>query len=488
MISEYVREQKRYTQTELARIFHCSAEKSAPMIRRLKEFGVLKTVRASEIQRDMSDLMDEDIEVADVEDDSCKYYYVFTFVGVIMIGNIILKCCPKYLRTDENPISEMKQVLQVITKYSRFEEQAVNQFSGDAGNRNFNLLAVILFLLNDYYEYGLYSKNENVTEINGTGDILWNRTVDRFIPVISGGKPYYMELFTRKTVADETDYFHRLHMAVLSECSHLLADAQLTELFGIEPVELTEETVDDFGETDYILERLRRELSVQFNTHKQILLKTMYAFISRERRVESLDDCISLFGTNSFNLVWEKACAEVFGDMLKVPLRNLKLPVPLQDDYREMASNRLIDIIEKPLWTAADENGRAFSHRAKDTLIPDLITISGNSFIIMDAKYYSIHMEKDALRGQPGIESITKQYLYQLAYKEFMQKHGLSRVRNCFLFPTEEHHFVDRGYVEMKIMHNSLGLENIAVRLVPADVIFDAYIHGKRLDTDVLKL
>ena len=204
--------------------------------------------------------------------------------------------------------------------------------------------------------------------------------------------------------------------------------------------------------------------------------------------MESLDDCISLFGTNSFNLVWEKACAEVFGDMLKVPLRNLKLPVPLQDDYREMASNRLIDIIEKPLWTAADENGRAFSHRAKDTLIPDLITISGNSFIIMDAKYYSIHMEKDALRGQPGIESITKQYLYQLAYKEFMQKHGLSRVRNCFLFPTEEHHFVDRGYVEMKIMHNSLGLENIAVRLVPADVIFDAYIHGKRLDTDVLKL
>ncbi len=487
MISEFVREQKRYTQADLARIFHCSAEKSVPMIRRLKEFGVLKTVRASEIQRDMSDLMDEDVEVADVDYDESKYYYVFTFVGVIMIGNRILKCCPKYLRTAENPLAEMKQVLRVITKYSRSEEQTVNQLSGDAGKRNFNLLAVILFLLNDYYEYGLYSKNETVTEVNGTGDIRWNRTIDRSIPVISGGKPYYMELFTRKTAADETDYFHRLHMAVLSECSRQLADAQLTELFDIEPAELTEDTVDDFGETNYILERLRSELSVQFNTRKQILLKTMYAYISRERRMERLDDCVSLFGTNSFNLVWEKACAEVFGDMLKVPLRNLKLPVPLQDDYRKMASARLIDIIERPLWAASDENGNTFSHRAKDTLIPDLVTISGTSFIIMDAKYYSIHMEKDVLRGQPGIESITKQYLYQLAYRDFMQKHGLSKVRNCFLFPTEEHQFVSRGHVEMEIMHG-LGLENIAVRLVPADVLFDAYLHGERLETDVLKL
>lgn len=67
MISEFVREQKRYTQKDLCRILNCSEEKAVPLIRKLKEFGVLKAVKASDIQKDMSVLLDEDIEVADVE-------------------------------------------------------------------------------------------------------------------------------------------------------------------------------------------------------------------------------------------------------------------------------------------------------------------------------------------------------------------------------------------------------------------------------------
>ena len=73
MISEYVKEQKRYTQKELARIFHCSEEKAVPVIRRLKQFGVLKSVKASELQKNMSDLLEEDVEVADVEVDDNTY-------------------------------------------------------------------------------------------------------------------------------------------------------------------------------------------------------------------------------------------------------------------------------------------------------------------------------------------------------------------------------------------------------------------------------
>ena len=60
MISEFVREQKRYTQKDLCRILEYFEEKAIPLIRKLKEFGVLKAVRASDIQRDMSDLLDED--------------------------------------------------------------------------------------------------------------------------------------------------------------------------------------------------------------------------------------------------------------------------------------------------------------------------------------------------------------------------------------------------------------------------------------------
>ena len=41
MISKFLREQKRYTQKDLCDIFECSEEKVVPIIRKLKEFGVL---------------------------------------------------------------------------------------------------------------------------------------------------------------------------------------------------------------------------------------------------------------------------------------------------------------------------------------------------------------------------------------------------------------------------------------------------------------
>ena len=245
--------------------------------------------------------------------------------------------------------------------------------------------------------------------------------------------------------------------------------------------------MSDFGDTDYILSRIISELSVQFNTRKQILLKTMYAYIAADRRVAEMDDDVSLFGTNSFDFVWEKVCAAVFNNMLQIELRNLPLPLPLDESYKPQARKKLIEIIEKPVWTAAQNSGDVYSHTAKDTLKPDLITISGDCFIIFDAKYYNLYMEKDALRGQPGVESITKQYLYQLAYKDFMQKHGLDKVRNCFLFPTEKDEYINKGYAELGMLHG-LGLENIAVRLLPAHRVFDSYLSGTTMDIEELHL
>src|SRR5450830_1545597 len=110
MISKFLREQKRYTQRDLCSIFECPEEKAIPIIKRLKEYGVLKAVRASDAQKDMSDLVEEDIEVAEVEFGENEYLYVFTFVGVITVAGRVLKCYPKYLLNAVNPKAELKQV------------------------------------------------------------------------------------------------------------------------------------------------------------------------------------------------------------------------------------------------------------------------------------------------------------------------------------------------------------------------------------------
>ncbi len=453
MISEFVREQKRYTQKELCSILKCHEDEVVILIRKLKEYGVLKAVKASDKQKNMDELLDEDIEISDVEVGENEYFYVFTFVGVIVIAGRVLKCYPKYLLSTKNPTNELKQVIKVLEKYNS-TEQIIRMFNDSSESSYFNLLAVILFLLNDYYENGIYKSTEDVVEYNGTGEILWDKTINESFAILSNERPYYVELHTRKRVTNDFDYFTRLHQCILTKISEELKNANLLDLFEnerpyyvelhtrkrvtndfdyftrlhqciltkiseelknanlldlfeITEVDLSDEKLDDFGDEEYILYRIEKELNIQFNTRKQLILKTIYSYIDKKGSLYDVD-CLSLFGTNSFNLVWEKICAHIMNNQLENSLGALNLPVPLKEGYDK--KKKLIELIEKPLWTITGKE-------AKNTLIPDLVSIFQNDgnyeFIIFDAKYYNAHLENGiSPSGQPGIESITKQYLY----------------------------------------------------------------------------
>ena len=477
MISKFLREQKRYTQKSLCDKFECSEEEAVPIIRKLKEFGILKSVKASDLQRNMSDLQDEDIEVTDVEVGEDEFLYVFTFVGVIVVAGRVLKCYPKYLLSKEQPKDELRQVLKVLEKYNT-KEQIVRMFNDSSESSAFNLLAVLLFLLQDYYENGVYSNTEDIIESNGSGEILWDKTINETFTLLANKRPYYIDLQTKKRVTDDYDYFKRLHECVLTRASAELMDAEVLDLFEITGVDLTDETLDDFGEDEYILYRIEKELNTQFNTRKQLLLKTIYAYIAHSGSLYDME-CLSLFGTNSFNLVWEGVCADIMDNQLRVRLDALKLPKTLRPEYD--GKLKLIELIEKPLWTATGKT-------AADTLIPDLISIAGEQFIIFDAKYYNAQLiPGNVPKGQPGIESVTKQYLYQLAYQKFISDHGFSAVKNCFLMPTENRKVEDHGEVSMEIL-SELGLQNIKVRFLPADAVYDHYLDGRKMDIRELGL
>lgn len=477
MISNYIREQKRYTQKDLCDKFECSEEKVVHIIRKLKEFGVLKSVKASDLQRDMSDLQDDDIVVADVEEGTNEYLYVFTFVGVIVVAGRVLKCYPKYLINEDHPKEELREVLKVLEKYNT-KEQIVKMVNYSGETSAFNLLAVLIFLLQDYYENGVYRNTEEIIESNGTGEILWDKTINETFTYLTNDRPYYFDLQTRKRVTDDFDYFKRLHECILTRASAELEDADLLDLFEITSVNLTDEELDDFGEVDYVLYRIEKELSAQFNTRKQLILKTMYAYIAGRSNLYD-EECLSLFGTNTFNLVWEGVCTDIIDNKLRVGLGTLTLPVPLKVEYDSQL--KLIDLIEKPLWTATGKT-------AMDTFIPDLVSIDGEQFIIFDAKYYTPHLEEgETPKGQPGIESIAKQYLYQLAFKDFIVNHGFKKVQNCFLMPTEENRVENRGEVRMR-MFSMLGLQDIKVRFLSAHLAYEHYLAGKRIDISLLNL
>ena len=108
--------------------------------------------------------------------------------------------------------------------------------------------------------------------------------------------------------------------------------------------------------------------------------------------------------------------------------------------------------------------------------------------IIFDAKYYNIQLEHNKkLRGQPGIESITKQYLYQLAYQPFVEIHQIGTVRNCFLMPTASNEIIEKGTASLAMLSN-LGLQDIQVRLLPAQLMYKHYLDSTLFDIRELNL
>ena len=109
-------------------------------------------------------------------------------------------------------------------------------------------------------------------------------------------------------------------------------------------------------------------------------------------------------------------------------------------------------------------------------------------FVIFDAKYYLLQLEKGKnLRGNPGVGDVTKQYLYQLAYKKFIEAHHIAVVKNCFLMPTEKDEIIKKGTARMPMLE-ALGLENIQIRQLPAAMMYEYYLTQRKMDIRLLDL
>ncbi len=483
MAKGFFRERKHYKLFEIAKEFRIGSEEARRLAGILKKYGVVKTVKAS--KPEYEDLSDQDIILTDVIENSTEAEYVFDFVGIVAVDEYVFKCYPKYISSTAEPQQQLKQVLKVIKKYND-KEQLIYLHNGEDDNRIFNRLAVSLHLLEDYFQYGVYTNQQEIIETNGEGEILWDKTINETFALIQNNRPYYAELQTRNTVDDDMDYIRRLHECVLSQCTAELKDIGVLELFDIAGVELTSAKLDDFGDVDHIKYRLEKEIQTQYITRKQIILKTIYAYVANEKtKQENLS--FSLYGTNSFNLVWERVCAVNFGSVLDKKI--CSLPLGLAPEYENKKDESLRNLIDRPVW---HRNDPVAVDDQSDTLRPDLICIypcndrKDYCFGIYDAKYYNIDFEykkdKWKVTGQPGVGDITKQYLYQLAYDDFIVKQGYRYIQNMFFCPQEEAE-KDYGYVSMEMLHHmgNKSLENITVVKLCAGEMYDMYLSGKSI-------
>lgn len=451
-------------------------------VKKLKFSGVLKLVNKTVDESNLTDL-NEDIEIFDIDLNDDYYFYVFTFVGILSIGNIVVKSFPKYLRSKDEPFDEMKEILQVLNKYNS-EKSIIHLYNGYDNKKEFNLLTVCLYLINDYFDNGIYNSKHEIIETNEDGEILWDNTINETFAILIKNRPYYLELQTRNVDNNDLDYITRLHKYIITDCCKKLKNTGLIDLFDLPYLNLSDEDLDSFGDVEYIIRKLQKELNVQFVTRKQILLKTMCLYLEHKK---SFKDTLgfSMYCTNSFHMVWEKACATVFDNQLSTPIERLNLNVDLHEDYYNKRHVKLIDIIENPIWTAFDSDKE---HEVKHTLTPDLLSIyelNGEMcFGIFDAKYYNIVLNEKSLANQPGVGDVTKQYLYQLAYNDFIIKHNFKYVKNAFFMPTEDEDSSLIGEAKMNMLHglSDPPLINISVVQLSAKKVFNSYLKNEKFD------
>lgn len=460
-------ELKRYSLNEIRDRLGCTPENVKAYINTLRKYGIVKIVKKDSL--DFADLTNDDLVIADSAEEVSGASYKFDFVGIVAVKDKVVFCYPKYTTYSdkEKILEELKLAIKAIRKYDSKGELVHLHNRDDKGE--YNKLALSLHILQDYFENGVYTNIQEIIETNGDGEIDWDRTINETFAYIKDNRPYYLELKTRSSQNDDFDYFKRLHECIVTQCSKYLKKLAILDFFDMAEVLLSELDLKDFGDTDYILYRLEREIANQYITRKQNLLKTLYTFVATSG-TSSQENSYSLYGTNCMNLVWEKACGQIFGNEYET----LKRHIP------------------KPLWEL-DGN----FDKNVETLIPDIVTRynypdGSELFYILDGKYYLPRITNNKISGNPGVQDVVKQFVYHKAFLDYIFNQYHCTVFNAFLFPMlsdsdETENIKLRGHVTMM----DWGVETLVplyLLFLRPSFVWGAYIKGKSCKDELNKV
>lgn len=423
-------------------------EELASVVEQLKAASVLKTV-AKHGPPDN----DEETDNAFFRRYIGSYTYRFNYVGILMYCHgahkRLLYIMPKYCNEQHDRWEHFSQVMRVLHRY------AVNSRAhGQAAETNPmpDFLQVLVELVTDYTTNGAYRDDEQVDEINGNGRILWERTINRELPLLRNNRPLYMELHTRRRQQDELNFFTRLHQHLAHQAWLKLQEPGLTDLLQLPDIPVPEDSVDEFAEQEYVLGCIRQELARQFDSRRRYLLQLMQRYLQEE--TNDTDSGIHLFGKSSFHVVWEEACRTACG-----------MSTSKADEMESSA----------PLWKLATGEVKGKGLQA------DMVKADEDTLTIYDAKYYTPPVEaQEVVATMPGIGDIIKQQLYQLAQNQELNK----STENVFILPMVDGEkgldicHMGRVYVPML---TALGLVPVQILKVRPQKIWQAYLDNRTI-------
>lgn len=389
--------------------------------------------------------------------------YKFKFVGMICTFNRYIYCYPKYIENIGNT-EEMKSILRVIKKYSNNSKKLLKdnvEFEGLViENSQLSIIHNMMFLIDDYLNYGLYKNEISFIEINGGGEADWNSTIDNTNPILMDRGPVYCDLHTNSIVDDFGYIITQIHKFIISKSSRFLNSIGFCDIFGYPIIDFNI-SINQIGSLYNMVDYINQELNIQFYDRHIHILKAIKNILLNLNQSMTINSTI-IYGSRSFYTIWEKVCSFV-----------------LENEYESIKY-----LIEKPKWT----DFKTGKITEKETLEPDIIrNIKENKqFFIVDAKYYKTYFDVngDIKETCPGIQDITKQYLYnKILEKEINDGY---RVYNILLFPTNVELELF-GSVSLEFF-KELGLNDIYLIKINASEIFNMYVNNQVYSNHIFEI
>lgn len=380
------------------------------------------------------------------------------FVGVAVAGGRSFQILPKiFPDTSRNVVQTMRQVIRALRRYARWQPQnrVEAPFLDPASNlTELNALALADWFIRDYLNSGIYRRLRDREEIGGQGQVSWRRTIERMTPVLSAGRPIYVNTITRSVARDRDHFVSRLHRYIVESAAH-----RFGHLLGYGTLNLDHEPFDPLSElpsTSLCQSMIRHEMRDAYSDRTMQLLPMLLAWLTAIDNADSAD--LALYGTNSFYDVWEKACALALGN------------------EREKWQAH----IPRPTWTSKSGHIQAAA-----TFEPDIVTrISDGAdehLLIADAKYYRLSMPP-SLQGQPGVNDVAKQLWYQRCLADAACDRGLRRTFNIFVVPGPENE--EQFWSDGKVDLTGLRETTVEVKRLSGLQALERFADGVSLDPE----
>lgn len=450
-------------------------------------------------------------------DEKNQESFSINFVGILIINgskqvndkastSLVIICYPKYFlfpfenKNDNyelpNSNKRIRTIIKVIEKCKELN-QDIEAFKDDSDDE---LLSLMIWLIHDYIQNGLYSKELKTTEQNGVDEIVWHETLEKEQAFLNRNKkPLFLNFWTKNKSYDTKNLTRKIHLAALSEIMEFLIKHGLYSIFTPNLQLSTNLSLKNIGNHKMLTKTINNSMKSEFNSRRRFTLKKLLAYI--EKSQSSKNHMSQKYGTRSFNLVFEHVCKKVFADDEK-----------LHEIIKEHSPKW--EVPKNPKTQATDEVSEidGFITKEKPRLIPDIVTTHEKTgIVIIDAKYYNPNWQE--ISAVPGAPDIAKQHLYQLAFEEYASENNIFNRVNFFIMSMQQTYliqcqfcgrclsdkgkplpnqanddshncenrgFVYKGKVGLEFLQDVKDpkLSDILVFEISAEIAYEHYLHG----------